>query len=213
MQFCFEKHRSAPWDPKGMIPEVSGAVIYVFLIKHQIPFCWTREQLKFLQSFGKLPKSETFVYFKKNKSGIWLINKIIPFSIALAPETEEEEEDPLSFIQIKSAAQWMAVSKRISWNFEETETEEVVKEEPFAAAVVAAKGQEISEGNFIVVDFPKNQRKLFPFFFCTSLLKVVKSKNKHFIYVHNPELMCLFWFDHFLEASAEIRKKSVFLEN
>ena len=43
----------------------------------------------------------------------------------------------------------MAVSKRISWNFEETETEEAVKEEPFAAA----KGQEISGGNFVVIDF------------------------------------------------------------
>ena len=79
----------------------------------------------------------------------------------MAPETEEEEEDPLSFIQIKSAAQWMAVSKRISWNFEESENgnEEVVKEEPFAAAVVAAKGQEISEGNFNVIDFQKKQSK------------------------------------------------------
>ena len=36
----------------------------------------------------------------------------------------EEEEDPLGFIAIKSAAQWMAVSKRISWNFEDKETEE-----------------------------------------------------------------------------------------
>ena len=44
---------------------------------------------------------------------------------------EEEEEDPLSFIQIKSAAQWMAVSKRISWNFEETEetTDAAIKDE------------------------------------------------------------------------------------
>ena len=32
---------------------------------------------------------------------------------------EEDEEDPLSFIQIKSAAQWKAVSKRISWNFDD----------------------------------------------------------------------------------------------
>ncbi len=32
---------------------------------------------------------------------------------------EEDEEDPLGFIQIKSAAQWMAVSKRISWNFDD----------------------------------------------------------------------------------------------
>ena len=41
-------------------------------------------------------------------------------------ETEaEEEEDPLGFIAIKSAAQWMAVSKRISWNFEDKETEDI----------------------------------------------------------------------------------------
>ena len=77
----------------------------------------------------------------------------------MAPETEEEE-DPLSFIQIKSAAQWMAVSKRISWNFEETETEEGVKEEPFAASVVATKGQEISEGNFNVIDFQKTNKQI-----------------------------------------------------
>ena len=36
----------------------------------------------------------------------------------VAVEEEEDEEDPLGFIQIKSAAQWMAVSKRISWNFD-----------------------------------------------------------------------------------------------
>ena len=53
----------------------------------------------------------------------------------------------------------MAVSKRISWNFEETETEEGVKEEPFAASVVATKGQEISEGNFNFIDFQKNKNK------------------------------------------------------
>ena len=55
----------------------------------------------------------------------------------------------------------MAVSKRISWNFEESENEneEVVKEEPFAAAVVAAKGQEISEGNFNVIDFQKKKKQ------------------------------------------------------
>ena len=112
--------------------------------------------MKFLESFSKLTKSETFVYVTKVTAASWSINKIIPFSIALAPETEEEE-DPLSFIQIKSAAQWMAVSKRISWNFEETETEEAVKEEPFAAA----KGQEISEGNFGVFTSPKKPTKIF----------------------------------------------------
>ena len=96
---------------------------------------------------GAVEIHETFVCFTKITNASWSLNKIIPFSIALAPETEEEEDDPLSFIQIKSAAQWMAVSKRISWNFEETETEEAVKEEPFAAA----KGQEISEGNFNII--------------------------------------------------------------
>ena len=41
---------------------------------------------------------------------------------------EEDEEDPLSFIQIKSAAQWKAVSKRISWNFDDaSETATVSK--------------------------------------------------------------------------------------
>ena len=109
-----------------------------------------------------------FFYFTKITDASWSINKIIPFFIALAPETEEEE-DPLSFIQIKSAAQWMAVSKRISWNFEETETEEAVKEEPFAAA----KGQEISEGNFNVIDFQKNNENSL-LFFCPSLLTVVE---------------------------------------
>ena len=84
----------------------------------------------------------------------------------MAPETEEEE-DPLSFIQIKSAAQWMAVSKRISWNFEETETEEGVKEEPFAASVVATKGQEISEGNFNFIDFQKKQKQIVSYFAAT----------------------------------------------
>ena len=38
---------------------------------------------------------------------------------------DEDEEDPLSFIQIKSAAQWKAVSKRISWNFEEPQKEDI----------------------------------------------------------------------------------------
>ena len=38
----------------------------------------------------------------------------------------EEELDPLNFISIKSAAQWMAVSKRISWNFDEGDKEEEV---------------------------------------------------------------------------------------
>ena len=117
-----------------------------------------------MESFSKLPKSEIFVYFTKITDANWSINKIIPFSIALAPETEEEEDDPLSFIQIKSAAQWMAVSKRISWNFEETETEEGVKEEPSATSVVAAKGQEISEGNFIVIDFQKRTTNIVSYF-------------------------------------------------
>ena len=95
----------------------------------------------------------------------------------MAPETEEEE-DPLSFIQIKSAAQWMAVSKRISWNFEETETEEAVKEEPFAAA----KGQEISEGNFsIVIDLNKKHEN--SLFLCPSLLNVVESEKTAPLYL------------------------------
>lgn len=38
----------------------------------------------------------------------------------------EDEEDPLGFIQIKSAAQWKAVSKRISWNFEDKKDEEPI---------------------------------------------------------------------------------------
>ena len=38
-------------------------------------------------------------------------------------KVEEEEDDPLGFIAIKSAAQWVAVSKRISWNFEGEEVE------------------------------------------------------------------------------------------
>ena len=108
-----------------------------------------------LLDMGAVEIHETFVCFTKITDASWSLNKIIPFSIALAPETEEEEDDPLSFIQIKSAAQWMAVSKRISWNFEETETEEAVKEEPFTAA----KGQEISEGNFNVIDFQKKNKK------------------------------------------------------
>lgn len=58
----------------------------------------------------------------------------------------------------------MAVSKRISWNFEETETEEGVKEEPFAASVLANKGQEISEGNLNVIDFQKNQKQIVSYF-------------------------------------------------
>ena len=91
----------------------------------------------------------------------------------MPPETEEEE-DPLSFIQIKSAAQWMAVSKRISWNFEETETEEGVKEEPFAASVVATKGQEISEGNFSTSILPKNRTN----YLTISALGSKKSSNK-----------------------------------
>ena len=41
---------------------------------------------------------------------------------------EEEEDDPLGFIAIKSAAQWVAVSKRISWNFEGKEVEPPVNE-------------------------------------------------------------------------------------
>ena len=54
---------------------------------------------------------------------------------------EEDEEDPLSFIQIKSAAQWKAVSKRISWNFdessaktEETELKPIQQERPISPA-------------------------------------------------------------------------------
>ncbi len=41
---------------------------------------------------------------------------------------EDDEEDPLNFIQIKSAAQWKAVSKRISWNFGEEEQTQASKE-------------------------------------------------------------------------------------
>lgn len=40
-------------------------------------------------------------------------------------DTNEDEEDPLGFIEIKSAAQWKAVSKRISWNFEDKKEEPV----------------------------------------------------------------------------------------
>ena len=54
---------------------------------------------------------------------------------------EEDEEDPLSFIQIKSAAQWKAVSKRISWNFdessaktEETDFKPIQQERPISPA-------------------------------------------------------------------------------
>ncbi len=34
---------------------------------------------------------------------------------------EEDEKDPLGFIEVKSAAQWKAMSNRISWKFEEPE--------------------------------------------------------------------------------------------
>ena len=43
----------------------------------------------------------------------------------------EDDLDPLNFISIKSAAQWKAISKRISWNFDENGSpEEEVKPEP-----------------------------------------------------------------------------------
>ena len=44
-------------------------------------------------------------------------------------DSDEEENDPLGFIAIKSAAQWMAVSKRISWNFEGKEQDKMAKDD------------------------------------------------------------------------------------
>lgn len=53
----------------------------------------------------------------------------------------EEEEDPLSFIQIKSAAQWKAVSKRISWNFDEDTEKSSQIEEPEPLPIVPIKDE------------------------------------------------------------------------
>ena len=52
---------------------------------------------------------------------------------------EEDEEDPLSFIQIKSAAQWKAVSKRISWNFDDaSETATTVSQNLQKSAILGS---------------------------------------------------------------------------
>ena len=69
-------------------------------------------------------------------------------------EEEEEEMDPLNFIEIKSAAQWKAMSGRISWKFEkeEDENEEPVKEvvapeKPkynFSVSVAKSSGQDVT---------------------------------------------------------------------
>ena len=39
----------------------------------------------------------------------------------IVPEKQAKEEDPLDFIEIKSAAQWKAISQRVSWKFDDSE--------------------------------------------------------------------------------------------
>ena len=34
-------------------------------------------------------------------------------------KADEQEADPLNFIEIRSAAQWKAISQRISWKFDD----------------------------------------------------------------------------------------------
>ena len=58
------------------------------------------------------------------------------------PIEHDDEEDPLGFIEIKSAAQWKAVSKRISWTFDENDAE---TDTPTPPAFDEQKSPEINE--------------------------------------------------------------------
>ena len=64
-------------------------------------------------------------------------------------ESEARESiDPLSFIEIQSAAQWKAMSHRISWKFDEDEKREEVREAappPSAAAQEAFKPTKVEQ--------------------------------------------------------------------
>ena len=65
------------------------------------------------------------------------------FLYDIFPKKADEEADPLNFIEIRSAAQWKAISQRISWKFDD------------CAEEASAAGEEEPSGKKRVL--PKNR--------------------------------------------------------
>ena len=55
----------------------------IYLIKKQLPLCYTRQQFKFVKNLSDLPKSEPFVYLTKITAATWSFKRIIPVYITL----------------------------------------------------------------------------------------------------------------------------------
>ena len=57
------------------------------------------------------------------------------------PKKADDQTDPLNFIEIRSAAQWKAISQRISWKFDDCAEEDATEVEPAGKTRVLPKNR------------------------------------------------------------------------
>jgi protein-tyrosine phosphatase len=94
----------------------------------------------------------------KDQENVAQIDRQVISMISDEDDEDDDVVDPLSFIEIKSAAQWKAMSERISWKFEDSDKEKKKKKkqaEPTrvnfsikAKETAAAAAAVTSEGSF-----------------------------------------------------------------
>ena len=73
-----------------------------------------------------------------------------------ATSEEKQEEDPLSFIEIKSAAQWKSISHCVSWKFDEKEEEDKKDENDESSSKIRSRAPPIQQPNTEITINPPN---------------------------------------------------------